>query len=103
MLKCKECGEYHVSNFWPGQWCKPIFHYQIPSYDEDEWIEIRAIDFSDAAEKACEEDDQFGDYTIIQNGKLDKIIVKDSLGKIKEFSIEAESLPHYYAREIKTQ
>lgn len=102
MERCEDCGEYHVSNFWPEQHCKPRFYYQVPSYDE-EWQKIRAIDFEDAAVKACEEEDQQGDYGIIQAGKLDEIIIKDKHGEIKKFFIEAESLPHYYAREIKSE
>jgi hypothetical protein len=95
--KCLKCGEYHFST----DRCKPLFEYQIPEFGP-EWLSIRALSFQDAAEKACEKDDNdSGEYTIVKRGNLDKILVRDGTGTVKEFSVEAETVPEYYAQEIK--
>jgi hypothetical protein len=53
---CSVCGEVYW--FGPHQ-CKPLFlcTYQ----DEDDWTKIYARDAEEAAEKYCENEDQYGD------------------------------------------
>ena len=97
---CNDCWVHH----WEGEECFPEYTYFMPRFDdEDEWRKIRANGFEEAATKACEQFDSGGDYPIISNGGLDEIRVKDKFGAEKIFHIEAESLPHYYAKEIATE
>lgn len=64
--------------------------------------ESSRLNFQDAAEKACEEDDcGSAEYAIVLRGFLDKILIRDESGIVKEFSVEAESVPHYSATENK--
>src|SRR5208282_894834 len=97
-IRCSICKEYHFDT----DKCKPFFEYQIPEFqDEDYWYSVRANSFEEAAEQACENDDRDGDYAIISNSGLDKILIRDEKGTIKAFSIEAYSMPTYNATEIK--
>lgn len=95
---CQVCGEY---GWKKTHTCPPVFEYRIPEY-QDDWIQIRAFDSQEAAEKACENEDYgSADYAIVRQGYLDEIQIRDQEGTVKKFSIEAEGVPTYYAREIK--
>jgi hypothetical protein len=94
---CPACKEFH----WSGDKCKPKYEYQIPEFDgEDEWHEVRAYSFQEAAEMACQQNDAKGDYTIIHYGGTDLIYIKDSNGVVKSFKVEARPVPEYTAYEI---
>lgn len=95
--ECPACHRYHCATA-P---CLPIFYYNRPDWHgEDEWRQVRANDFEDAAEEACEWMDSDGDYSIIGSGGLDEIRIKDEEGTIKRFKITAEVVPQYSAEEI---
>ena len=96
-VKCLKCGEYHFDT----DRCKLLFEYQIEKFG-DEWLEVRAWSFEEAAEVACEKDDNdSAEYTIVRDGGLSEILIRDEAGTIKKFSIVAESVPTYTATEIK--
>ncbi len=98
--KCPLCHEWHFDH----EKCKPKFEYQIPEYyDADDWSEVRAYTFEEAATEACAKNDCEGDYKIVQAGGIDLIHIRDSNGVIKSFSIYAHPIPDYEAREIKSE
>jgi hypothetical protein len=97
--RCTICGEWH----WSNTKCKPVFYVQIPDYHGDEWDEVRAFDYTEAAEKYCDLYDSDGDNDILINGGLDKIFVKNIAGNVKIFSVVAEARPTYIASERKSE
>jgi len=95
--RCPICKQYH----YELEKCDPLYEYQIPAYHgDDDWSKVHATDHAEAAEKACEEQDQGGDYYIISDGELSEILIRDEHGEVKRFSIVAEAEPKYYATEI---
>ena len=98
-IRCNICKEYHFDT----DKCKPFFEYNIEEFMGDVWYPVRADTFEAAAERACEIDDANGDYYIISNSGLDKILIRNEEGTIKAFEIEAYAQPTYNAREIKEE
>jgi hypothetical protein len=95
--ECPICHRYH----WTTSPCLPIFYYNRPDWHgKDGWCQIRASDFEDAAEKACDKMDSDNEYEIVSTGYLDEIRIKDEEGTIKRFKVEAEAVPQYRAEEL---
>lgn len=66
----------------------------------EDWHEVFATDAEEAAEKCAERFDCEGDYTIIRNGG-GEIWTKDAEDKLLKWTIEAESVPQYSARQAR--
>lgn len=97
MSTCEKCGRPMV--FKP-HYCPP--EYEVDVYGCDEWFTVHAFDAQHAAELACEKLDCYNDYAIISDGGCPEVKVrkKDTPTLISLFSITAESVPEYYAKEI---
>jgi hypothetical protein len=94
--QCPDCKKYPL---YPNvHKCHP-FEVGIPWRGEvHDWQPWHGIDAAAVAIDFAEKSDSQGDYTIIRNGG-GEIWVRDSSGAITKFDIEAESVPHYYARQ----
>jgi hypothetical protein len=64
---------------------------------EDEWREIHAIDGERAAERFCANRDSNGDYDIIQAGEAAVETRKLGEDEIRQWDINAQSVPEYRA------
>jgi hypothetical protein len=94
--QCPRCKKYR----WDHCTCQ-LFQCAEPWHDEpteSDWQDVYANDAETAAEVFAERSDCEGDYTIIRNGEA-VIWVRDVENKVTVFEIEAESVPHYTARE----
>ena len=99
--QCEVCGEYLWEWKLPHR-CKPHFEVCLTEWSKDrsDWVDVYANDYEEAAEKCCEQDDSYGDYTIIKHGFTNGVLVRkfgDDL--IKEFEVSAEMIPQYHALE----
>ena len=87
---------------------KKAWYYNIPDISgEGNWVGIKTYDWEilrdheHAAEKAANQEDSYsGDYIIIKNEGIDRLLVKNEEGEIKEFKIIAEMVAVYDATEI---
>lgn len=96
-VRCEICKDYH----WTDKKCKPAFEYNIPVDGDEDWQRVRAMDFQEAAEKACEKDDiESADYSIASSGSLEEIRIRNESGEVKRFFVEAETVAVYHAKEI---
>ena len=76
------------------------YEYLIPEEDPYTWQKIEARSFQDAAGQACEREDfQSNDYTIARQGGVDEVLIRDSSGVVKKFSVYVDIHPLYFARE----
>jgi hypothetical protein len=92
--KCEICKEFDLMD---RHKCQPVFYYKFIDWD-DEFVEIRAFDFKEAAEKFGEKYNDEGD---LMNNEIEVII---SDGKIeKKFCVSAEPDVHYSATELKNK
>lgn len=88
---CKICGELLLKEHI----CTPIFYFKHEDWG-NEFQEIRAYHFCDAAEKFAIKYNQ--DYELINDST--KVIISD--GKIeKKYIVSAEPDIHYLTQEIK--
>ena len=95
---CPICKEY---DFLDRHECSPIFEINVPDHHGDEWEKVRATSPRQAIEKWCAyEDPNSADYWIIKQEGLDSIFVREE-GSVtaQEFSVSAESVIEYTARE----
>ena len=91
---CEECEIWHAEGNH-----SPLFHVLIPEQG-DEWTAVHSCDAQSAAEKACEMDDiNSSEYSIVTQGGIKGVLVKDNEGNVQRYNIEAEATPTYYARE----
>lgn len=95
MPECPICKEYY---FAEKHHCPPFFYYKHEDYG-DNFQEIRAYNFEDAAERFAtlyNEDD--GEYCLMGNDDGEEVIISD--GKIeKTFTVFAEQSIAYSVKE----
>ena len=95
--ECKICGQYD----WLAQHrCPPVWQVEVDG--SGCWHEVHAADAEAAAERACEEQDEEGDYYVIRNGSAKVLVRRAEADEPEEFFVEAESRPHYMARKVET-
>lgn len=58
---------------------------------------ISAIDAGDAAEKACEQQDQYGDYDILSAGEVTVYVRSTGEQDWQAYTVTAETVPMYSA------
>lgn len=123
-VRCRVCDQYYFDDEWHK--CPPTFLVWCHDYDGDihNAVKIRAHDHEQAAEKWAEQDDSYGDYTIIggsdatvfvarasqydevmeqlaQEGEIDDDDPSVPPGvEVKKFLVSGESVPQYTAREL---
>lgn len=91
--KCKICKEYH----WTNEKCNPIFYFKHEDWG-DEFQEIRAFNYEDAAEKFAKEYNV--DYELVDNET--EVIISD--GNIeKRFVVSSKLSIDYNVKEIKEE
>ena len=88
--RCETCKKYHWSNLK----CCPIFYFKHKDYGDD-FEEVRADDFEDAAEKFVEKYNDEG--TLLDYGKQ-TVIISDGKTE-KTFVVYAEASVNYYVTE----
>lgn len=95
---CPRCHEYCWDNA-----CKcELFEVGEPFKGEvQDWREIYSKEAECAAEKYADVSDAEGDYTIIR-GSDAEVWVRDCSGTITKWQVSGESVPKYYAVEIKS-
>ena len=104
--KCEICKEWGYFNDTPTNGdipyitgathkCEPIFYFKHESWG-DEFQEIRAFDFSEAAEKFAKLYNEDGDYSLMDNEE--EVIISDGKEE-KTFIVSAEQSIDYYANE----
>lgn len=91
-MKCNICGEWVLRVV--GHKCLPIMYFKHEDWD-DEWQEIRARDYEEAALKFAEIYNDC-DYALM-NHDTDVIIFDGEEEKV--FTVSAEPSVEYYARE----
>jgi hypothetical protein len=99
MSWCKTCGDYML--FPDSHKCPPIWECWCPDEGEtrDDPRMIRASDAEAAAEKWAEEDDRYGDYTIIGGNDATVCVAKPDNDEVRTFVVTGESVPEYHAEE----
>lgn len=81
--KCNLCNEY----VWLDKHkCAPIYYFKHPNWG-DEFQEIRAHSFEDAAEKFAKTYNEDGDYALMN--KSEEVIISDGKTE-KKFRVSAE-------------
>ena len=94
--KCTDCGGYKYD--WREHHCAPIYYFKHEDYGE-EFQEIRAYSFDDAAENFAKQYNEDGDYSLMNNS-IDVII---SDGKTeKKYTVSAEPDIHYSVDEVES-
>jgi len=96
---CDKCKTVH----WSDKKCPDKFWICWPFQDPDEWRPIQADSMPESVEKWAELYDSWsGDYTIVKDGGVDLVLVKDDKGgPIKKYTLTAETVIEYRATEIK--
>lgn len=104
--KCPVCGEYDYfgAKFLEHR-CKPAFECRAEWQDgDDDWQIVRAVDAESAAAQFAERYDcEGGDYSIVSRKMSDAVVIqvrKPDEKTFERWSIEAESVPTYYATKI---
>lgn len=94
-IKCKLCKEGYFD--WQTHKCKPIFFFKHENWGDD-FEEIRADSFEEAAENFAKLYNENGDYALMNSSE--EVIISD--GNIeKKFSVSAEPDINYSVEEIK--
>ena len=84
----------------PGQKTFKVRFEDTKFYGED-WTEIAEFTAEWAATKFADDSDCYGDYDIIRRGEANcPIEVMAPDGHVTKWEITAESVPHYYARQL---
>jgi len=98
MDECKVCGGYIYKD--GVHKCGDKYEVCFTEWGE-EWEEVYADSYEEAATKAAEQDDNYGDYSIIKHEGTDNVLVRkcDSDEETKIFSVIAEMVAKYYADE----
>lgn len=90
---CEKCRDYVFNN---EHICSPQWKVFFPEFDpklEDDYL-VYARDAEEAAIKACNEYDCYGEYMIIKNCGTD--VVVETIDGLKKFRVGAESIPTYF-------
>ncbi len=90
--RCKICKECH----WTDKSCNPIFFFKHENWG-NEFEEIRASNFADAAKKFAILYNEDGDYSLMNDNE--DVIISDGKKEIK-FNVSAEPDICYYVKEI---
>lgn len=91
--KCSVCNEYH----WTNGECKPLFYFKHEDWGDD-FQEIRASDFEDAAMAFAIKYNEDGDYALMDDS-TDVVISDGNVEKV--FKVSAEPDIHYTVTEAK--
>ena len=94
MWKCEKCGEYRFSDV-KKCWCK---EFTIFNEDEEEYGNLYAMDFHDAALKYAEKSNVESDYYLMENSVEIKVVDMD--GTTQKFNIGAEPDVYYSAQPV---
>jgi hypothetical protein len=90
---CSICKEYDFGNHR----CKPIFYFKHPDWG-DEFQEIRASSFEDAAAGFAKMYNEDGDYALMNNSE--EVIISNGTIE-RKFKVSAEPDIYYNIEEIK--
>lgn len=93
---CEMCKEGYYDWEQPHK-CKPIFFFKHKDWGED-FEEIRANSFEEAAENFAKLYNEDGDYALMNNSE--EVIISDGTIE-KKFSVYAELEIYYSVEEIK--
>jgi len=98
MDKCKICGGFIYT--YSAHKCPDKFEVCFTQWGE-EWQEVYADSYEEAVEKAAEQDDSYGDYSIVKQGRTDNVLVRkcNSGEETKHYEVIAEMQANYYAEE----
>jgi hypothetical protein len=89
--RCSLCKEFH----WDNQKCNPIYYFKHEDWGDD-FQEIRASSFEDAAEKFAIKYNTNGDYNLMDN--TIEVIISDGKTE-KKFDVSAEPSINYHVKE----
>jgi hypothetical protein len=100
--RCRVCGHYDYAS---RHHCPPRFEARVVDWGDDEWREVFARDMEAAAVRFCANYDPDFEYSIIKAGCATLEVRGDRNAKgqftpARRFSIAAETVPEYRAREI---
>lgn len=90
---CKTCGELKYD--WKEHRCLPIFYYKHDEWTGDEFSEIRAHNFEDAAERFAKKYNEEGDLM----NESTEVIISDGNTE-KRFRVSAEPDVYYHNEEV---
>ncbi len=92
-VKCEICGKYS----WTGERhkCSPIFYFKHEDWG-DEFEEIRATDFDDAALEFAKLYNENGDYPLMDSEE--EVIISDGKTE-KRYIVSAEQSIEYNVKE----
>jgi len=91
-IKCAKCDKYH----WKGAECQKVFYFKYDDWG-DEFEEIRAYSFEDAAEEFAKMYHECSDYSLV--GSDQEVIISDGKEEIM-FSVSAEHEIVYYVKQL---
>jgi hypothetical protein len=95
LSKCPTCKEFVFDGIVHR--CEPIYYFKHENWGE-EFQEIRAIDFDDAAEKFAKLYNEDGDYSLM-NGDTEEVIISDGKTE-KKYKVSAEQAIEYHVEEV---
>lgn len=102
--ECPLCREWDFATHR----CKPLWRWRVVSepamVDADgkehyDWAEVRAWDADQAAERAAEQYDQDGDYSLSRGNEV-VIELRSPDGDVARFRCSAEAVPQYRVSEV---
>lgn len=98
MSTCATCGGWKYNE---RHACPPLFGVRCDdNHGPDEWVEIRAVDPEQAAEKWAESEDQNGDYLIVAQRSKPTVDVRSTTGEVTRWQVSGEAVPQYYAQSV---
>jgi len=77
--------------------CPPLWKTNVPTYEEDEWVDVFAQNARTAAERRAGKIDA-GDYNLM-DGDTMTVRVQTEDG-IEEYEVSGEAIPQYLATKI---
>ncbi len=93
--QCETCKEYHFTD----RKCKPIFYFKHDDWGE-EWQEIRAVGFEDAADNFAKYYNEDADSHSPLMNNTGEVLISDGETE-KKFRVSAETDIRYSSEEIK--
>lgn len=94
--RCEKCGDY---GFMPHG----CMLFEVCREGEGEWSEQYGLDPEHALKRWAEDDDCYGDYTIVQAGERGELhmLIRQALhpDEVKRFHVFGEMVAKYHAHE----
>ena len=91
-MKYQVCGICKEWGFDDTHKCPPVFRVRDVEYDPQDWIDVRASDAEQAAERYCSRVDS-SNY----EANSHDVFVKSPDGTYQAFSVDMDMVPNYYA------